>query len=243
MMFGREHNPKRRAFTLIELLVVIAIIAILASMLLPALSRAKESAKRISCENKMRQLGMAAHIYVDENEGYYPPRVTVNRWPNLLQPHYSVLDVLLCPNDVQLGSPDTYSNEVGTADSAPRSFIINGWNDYFKYVRSNDWASYQNGDPTLVMAETVIKEPSDTIVFGEKSFDSPHFYMDYEDYDDLKQLDQSKHSGTTKDENGNGGGGSNYAMADGSARFVKYGRAFNPIDLWGVTDIQRTPIP
>lgn len=111
---GKQRRSLIR-FTLIELLVVIAVIAILAALLLPALNKAKERAKRISCMSNVRQIGIGLLAYVNDNEYRVPARPTGNNsslmalfcganhrlWPDYISGN----DVFYCP-----GLAETYKN-------------------------------------------------------------------------------------------------------------------------------------
>jgi prepilin-type N-terminal cleavage/methylation domain-containing protein len=228
----------RQAFTLIELLVVIAIIGMLASMLLPALGRAKEAGRRISCLNNMRQLALSMKIYLSDNDDYFPPRSTSERWPSKLYDYYTSRQILRCISDGP--NPKSWSFSASyPADTWPRSYIVNGFNDYFQTsLNTTQWTAFTGGTLNRGMRETGIPHPTETVTFGEKETESGHFHMDFfqRNGNDIDEVEQSRHSGRGAHSMA---GGSNYTMTDGSARFIKFGRAMGPLNLWAVSDFYR----
>ena len=116
----------QRAFTLIELLVVIAIIAILASLLLPALASAKQKAWTINCVSNLKQIGLGLRMFADDNEERYPqsggsitwnwtdPASPTNGWMQQIYSYVQNTNVYHCPGNAQLPvnnrSPFNYFN-------------------------------------------------------------------------------------------------------------------------------------
>ena len=256
---GSEQNnaalksSTERAFTLIELLVVIAIIAILAGMLLPSLGRAKDAAKRIGCVNQLHQLGLASTMYAGDNHGDFaerPLNASVDRWGQRLYSYYRSPKILVCPADLGPGNKNTPvsgsravgdndTNHIG--DSTPRTYIMNGWNDFFQEQMGAEFSMSAIQGKTI--NESNIRETADTVTFGEKLYNTGHFYMDFLEGplgNDVEILNQGVHATTMRTDNGGLGGGSDYAFADGSTRFLKNGRSFYPLNLWAIVDRWRT---
>ena len=113
-MKHRSSDSLRHGFTLIELLVVIAIISVLASMLLPAFSRAKEKARRIYCTSNQKQLNYGLRMWGDDNGSRYPWQVSLSQegtrgstltWQHLivLAPYVVTPKLMVCPSDLTSG--------------------------------------------------------------------------------------------------------------------------------------------
>jgi len=226
-------RDRRQGFTLIELLVVIAIVALLVSLILPALGQARAAAVKVACASQMKQMGMAVQIYVHDNDGYLMPAYEQAPWHNS---YYGwLLDNIEWRDILERGaSPESRGSLYARITKCPAE--QRPWMDTIIY-ESKLWANYGlNSDVAVYVHGSIplnrladISNPAHVIYMmdtrGHPWFDLPHI---------LEYLTQDPPGGTlgaVKTGGDRHRGGVNGLYLDSHVEYVEYETVANSPEM------------
>ncbi len=238
---GQKIARRSSGFTLIELLVVIAIIAILAAILFPVFARARENARRASCQSNLKQIGLGILQYAQDYDEKYPMAVwnetagagQAYSWRRTTFPYVKSDQLYVCPSDTYSDGTgnnpfgwDSESSEMALLPAGSpqfrRSYAING---------STAWLYAPAGSPPTQVGGAAslaaIASSAQTVLVGEYSWKDPY----------VKWADGNATNATANGLYFKGHlGNSNFLFCDGHVKAMRPTATGSPVNMWTVED-------